>query len=181
VDVIGVMASKKHWLVLLCLLASLTALLFYSDRSDKVDPSDQTSLHTHTRPSAPFIGESILKDYAKPGSDPKNDLTWMHRALGNFSLLVKGDNPLPLGSNEEIAAALRGRNRAQLRFLPDDHPAFNASGQIIDRWNTPLFFHATSRDRMDIRSAGPDREMWTADDLHRKHDGTTLSGAALPP
>jgi hypothetical protein len=131
--------------------------------------------------SGTLIGESILKDYAKTGSEPKNDLTWMHRAIGNFSLLVKGENPLPLGSNEEIAAALRGKNRAQLRFLPDDSPVFNPSGQIIDRWGSPLFFHATSRDRLDIRSAGPDREMWTADDLHRKHDGTTLAGAALPP
>ena len=103
----------------------------------------------------------------------------MARTLENFSLLVKGDNPLPLGANEEIAVALRGKNRARLRSLPDSHRAFNATGQLVDRWGTPLYFHAQSRDRLEIRSAGPDQKMWTADDLHRKHDGRFLRGEAL--
>ncbi|MCX8499796.1 MAG: hypothetical protein ORN25_10545, partial [Caulobacteraceae bacterium] len=45
---------------------------------------------------------------------------------------------------EEIAAALRGKNRGQLRALPDDSRAFNAHGQLVDRWGSPLFFHAQS-------------------------------------
>jgi hypothetical protein len=36
------------------------------------------------------------------------------------------------------------------------------------------------RDRIDIRSAGPDREMWTADDLHRRHEGEFFRGEMLP-
>lgn len=99
--------------------------------------------------------------------------------LGNFALLVKGADPLPLGANEEIAAALRGKNKAALRALSDGHPVFNAQGQLVDRWRTPLYFHASSRDRLDIRSAGPDRVMWTGDDFHRKHDGRYLRGEAL--
>lgn len=126
-----------------------------------------------------LIGEKILGHYAEPGALPQEDLIRLGHALENFALLVKGDNPLPLGSNEELAVALRGRNRAQLRFLPDSHPVFNAKGQLVDRWGTPLFFHAISRDRLDIRSAGPDKAMWTDDDLHRRHDGRFLRGAEL--
>ena len=38
---------------------------------------------------------------------PEQDLTDLAHALANFSLLIKGDNPLPMGSNEEIADTLR--------------------------------------------------------------------------
>jgi len=130
------------------------------------------------RPDPPFA-ERILADFAAASLPPERDLDAISRVLGNFMLLVKGDSPLPLGANEEIAAAMRGKNRAHLRALPDNHRAFNARGQLIDRWDTPLYFHAESRDRLDIRSAGPDRVMWTADDLHRTPDGRFLRGAAL--
>lgn len=127
----------------------------------------------------PLTGELILQHYADPARAPEEDLVEMSHALDNFALLVKGDNPIPLGANEEIALALKGKNRLQMRFLPDTHPAFNPKGQLIDRWGTALFFHANDRTRLDIRSAGPDRMMWTADDLHRKHDGSFLRGEAL--
>lgn len=130
-------------------------------------------------PADPPFAERILADYADPARPPEDDLRDIARMLGNFALLVKGDNPLPLGANEEIAAALRGKNRAGLRALPEDHRAFNAKGQMVDRWGSPLYFHAQSRDRLEIRSAGPDRVMWTADDLHRKHDGQFLHGEEL--
>jgi hypothetical protein len=127
----------------------------------------------------PPFAERILADYGDPARPPEDDLRDIARTLENLALLVKGESPLPLGANEEIAAALRGRNRAALRALPDDHRAFNAQGQLVDRWATPLYFHAESRDRLDVRSAGPDKRMWTADDLHRKHDGRFLRGEAL--
>ena len=62
-------------------------------------------------PTAPLFGERILEHYADPARLPEEDLQAIARTLENFSLLVKGDNPLPLGANEEIAAALRGKNR----------------------------------------------------------------------
>jgi hypothetical protein len=35
---------------------------------------------------------------------------------------------------------------------------------MCDRWGTPYFFHQVSKTEMEIRSAGPDRRMWTGDD-----------------
>ena len=134
---------------------------------------------SQSKAGKPFIGTTILQRYADPASKPEDDLTLMSRALGNFSLLVKGDDPLPLGANEDIAEALRGRNKARLRFLPDDSPVFDRQGRFIDRWGAPLYFHAESRARLDIRSSGPDGRMWTADDLRRRHDGGFLKGEAL--
>lgn len=146
-------------------------------RTPKSDAAPVTP--AHPAGDERLIGEIILEHYAEPATLPQEDLVRLAHALNNFALLVKGDNPLPQGSNEELAAALRGRNRAQLRFLPETHPVFNAPGQLVDRWGTPLFFHAVSRDRLDIRSAGPDKVMWTEDDLHRRHDGRFLRGEEL--
>jgi hypothetical protein len=142
-------------------------------------PARPASESVSAPPPAPPFAERILEQYADPARPPEDDLQAMARTLDNFSLLVKGDNPLPLGANEEIAAALRGKNKAALRALPDTHRAFNDRGQLVDRWGTPLYFHAQARDRLEIRSAGPDRAMWTADDLHRLPDGRYLRGDTL--
>lgn len=78
------------------------------------------------------------------------------------SALRDGD---PVGENAEITAALSGRNKLGLAFIPRDNPAINAKGQLCDRWGTPYFFHQLSGTAMEIRSAGPDHRLWTADDV----------------
>lgn len=72
---------------------------------------------------------------------------------------------MPIGTNAEITAALAGDNRLGHAPLPADHPAIDEQGRLLDRWGTPFFFHQLSRDRMDIRSAGPDRHLFTDDDI----------------
>jgi hypothetical protein len=70
----------------------------------------------------------------------------------------------PIGENIEITGALTGGNTFKLALVPKDHPAINADGELCDRWGTPFRFHQISGDRMEIRSAGPDRKFGTADD-----------------
>lgn len=133
------------------------------------------------RQHSPLPGDDILKDYAQPDTRPQDDLNALAHVFSNLTLLIKGDSPFRMGANEEFAAALRGKNQTKLRFMSDSHRVFNAQGQIVDRWDTPVYFHAAAHDRIDIRSAGPDRQMWTADDLHRRYDGTFPKGEALNP
>lgn len=71
----------------------------------------------------------------------------------------------PVGSNAEITAALQGRNATQVAFVPRGHTAVNRDGELCDRWGSPFFFHAESALRMEVRSAGPDRRLWTEDDV----------------
>lgn len=183
-------SSRSRWLSLAALAAAVVALVLFSSRKTArpavlappgIPTAPAPAAHPTGAPAArgPLFGERILARYGDPARPPEEDLHGIAHTLENFALLVKGDNPIPLGANEEIAAALRGKNRGKLRSLPDEHRAFNAGGQLVDRWGTPLFFHAQSRDRIDIRSAGPDRKMWTADDLHRTPDGRFLRGEAL--
>lgn len=171
---------------------TLTALIFaplvlfvldrLSLKKSASQPTTYQAQMTSTKSDAslsPFLGTPILKDYASAAQPPQQDLTDLSNALSNFALLIKGAQPIPLGANEEIAAALRGKNKTKTTFLPADAPCFNAQGQVVDRWQSPLFFHVLDQHRIDIRSAGPDKEMWTADDLHRRYDGQFVRDEAL--
>jgi hypothetical protein len=136
---------------------------------------------TFSNQSPPFLGQTILRDYANPNRSPENDLTLMSRLMENSLLLLKSAADRPLSANEDWAALFRGRNTAHERFLPDSHVALNANGQLIDRWGTPLFFHAVGGGRFEIRSAGPDKTLWTGDDIHRNSDGHFRRGSELNP
>lgn len=74
-----------------------------------------------------------------------------------------GENPV--GTNPEITSALQGANPKQINFLKADGNRVNAQGELVDVWGTPYFFHQLSAHEMEIRSAGPDRVMYTGDDL----------------
>lgn len=71
----------------------------------------------------------------------------------------------PVGTNPEITSALMGRNHLLLVLIPNHHPAVNLKGELCDRWGRPFFFHQLSGVRMEIRSSGADRQMWTDDDV----------------
>lgn len=96
---------------------------------------------------------------------PEAELLLVHGLLERYRMFVKDHATAPAGSNAELVRRLQGRNRANLAFIPATHPALNESGELIDRWGTPYFFHALSSTRTEIRSAGPDRRLWTDDDL----------------
>ncbi len=132
-------------------------------------------------PTPPLLGEVILRDYASPSTSPENDLTSLAHLMDNFTLLVKSAFDRPLSANEDWAAALRGLNPAHERFLPDTSIALDAQGRLVDRWGTPLFFHAIGNHQFELRSAGPDKKLWTADDIHRNANGSFRHGAELNP
>lgn len=73
----------------------------------------------------------------------------------------------PVGTNTEITDALMGNNRKSARLAPED-ARLNGTGEMVDRWGVPYFFHQLSATSMEIHSAGPDRKMGTDDDIiHR--------------
>ena len=70
----------------------------------------------------------------------------------------------PIGTNAEITAALLGNNLKQMRLeIPEGSTVKN--NELCDPWGTAYFFHQINQSTMEIRSAGPDRTMWTSDDL----------------
>jgi hypothetical protein len=72
----------------------------------------------------------------------------------------------PVGTNPEITASLHGGNPKGADFIDAEAGMrIDAGGNLIDPWGTPYFFHQLSGQEMEIHCAGPDRKMWTADDL----------------
>lgn len=67
--------------------------------------------------------------------------------------------------NAAVMERLTGKVRGGVRMFPPDHRRINAQGALCDAWGTPFFFHHLSSQSLDVRSAGPDREFYTADDL----------------
>jgi len=75
----------------------------------------------------------------------------------------------PVGTNPEITTALNGGNPKQVRFIqPGSGITINRTGELVDSWNTPLFFHQLAANETEIRSAGPDRVLYTRDDIVTK-------------
>lgn len=116
-------------------------------------------------PPVPGAERSALADALNaPSGDIHADLRVVTVLLEAFRTNFPHDGN-PVGSNAEITAALAGRNRLHVAVLPPNHPAINARGELCDRWGTPFFFHAESGLRMEVRSAGPDKKLWTDDDV----------------
>ncbi|BDS05117.1 hypothetical protein NT6N_01570 [Oceaniferula spumae] len=97
-----------------------------------------------------------------PNQTPEEDLSLIQSMLG-FHRRALGGNPV--GLNDEITAALTGKNVKGAVSLPPTHPAISDKGELLDRWGTPYRFHAYSAKVMEIHSAGPDKKFFTSDDL----------------
>ena len=83
-------------------------------------------------------------------------------ALRDYRTALGGN---PVGTNAEITSSLLGNNLKQVKIPMPDGTTVNGTGEMCDPWGTPLFFHQQSGTKMEIRSAGPDRQMHTADDV----------------
>lgn len=105
---------------------------------------------------------TLADDLNSPRTDVHSDLRLVNEIFVAYRGAVRDEDPV--GENVEITAALKGRNKLGFAFIPPDCPALNAKGELCDRWGHPYFFHQLSGVKMEIRSAGPDGVMWTADD-----------------
>lgn len=121
-------------------------------------------------PLAPTPAAVSVSDMAKTlndgASDVDADLKIIDDILIGFRTTVKEGNPV--GTNREITRVLTGRNKFRLAWIDPAHSAINDEGELCDRWGTPYFFHQLSAYAMGIRSAGPDREMYSEDDVVRE-------------
>lgn len=111
------------------------------------------------------LSAGYLQGYGEEGADPRRDLALVKDVIEAFSYSVKVPDALPTAGNREIVRALQGENAYRIRFVTPGARFLNDDGELLDRWGTPLHFHFVEASDVAIRSAGPDRTMWTADDL----------------
>ncbi len=145
-----------------------------SPTDDLIEPFSEPTL----APAAPPLPKAVrvsAREETPDGTEPApaestlppaTVLENMRSALRQYHARFREN---PVGDNAEITSALTGGNARQAVFAQvEDGLRVNSQGQLIDSWGTPFFFHALSRNEMEIRSAGPDRRMWTTDDLATK-------------
>lgn len=111
-------------------------------------------------PDPPFEG---IEELNAAGRTVQDDLALLNQVFLSWQTNFPAEGN-PVGSNADITAALTGRNRLRYALVPPRHPAISAEGELVDRWGTPYFFHQLDGRRMEIRSAGPDRRLYTEDD-----------------
>jgi hypothetical protein len=118
--------------------------------------------------SSPVSAPPVVAPVSKPGpaSQPEREgraeveaVSYMFR---DFRTRM-GENPV--GSNAEIMQSVMGGNPVKARLGPPEGQSLNEQGELVDKWGTPYFFHQMSKDKMEIRSAGPDMKLWTNDDV----------------
>ncbi len=127
-------------------------------------PAASAAAATPTKPAGPVPSPLPPPDYSGP--PPATVLENLRLTFHQYAAMYGGN---PVGTNPEITRALNGDNPKQVRFIhPEDGLRINDKGEMVDPWGTPFFFHQLSGQVMEIHCAGPDRRMWTADDLVTK-------------
>lgn len=173
---------STRWRYRVGIFAAATVLILWTVRRHEPEPPapppititapapDNTPIPTPAPPaeSPTASPEIVVADFATDlertlieAENPEAHLQAVEQILF-FYRRAFGENPV--GQNEDITTALLGANPQRLALLPPASPAIK-DGQLIDPWGTPYWFHPVSGQEMEIRSAGPDRELFTADDL----------------
>jgi hypothetical protein len=95
--------------------------------------------------------------------EPATVVQNVSRVIRQYGEMFGGN---PVGNNQEITSELSGKNPKHINFISTDAGmTINGNGELVDPWGTPYFFHQLSGADTEIHSAGPDRIMWTADDI----------------
>lgn len=98
--------------------------------------------------------------------NPTEDRAALGDAVRNYLEAITPDQRPPLGTNEEITRALSAGEDLGKSAIPANHPAI-VRGELVDRWGSPWSFHPLSANIIEVRSAGPDRKLFTGDDIVR--------------
>lgn len=86
----------------------------------------------------------------------------MSRTIHQYGEMFGGN---PVGDNADFTRQLGGQNPKHINFINVEAGMQIQDGQLVDPWGTPYFFHQLSGSDTEVRSAGPDKIMWTADDI----------------
>jgi hypothetical protein len=131
-------------------------------RRDRIAPTaGQTPLPATGRVAIAAVPAPSLTNET---ADAQRAVRELHERIAGFLLAVKDPYRPPLGDNRDITRALTGRNRRGLAMVASNEMTI-VDEQIVDRWGTPYWFHARAPDAIDVVSAGPDRMLFTPDDL----------------
>lgn len=113
----------------------------------------------------PVVLHELAGEYSQqivaPNQSPQERLSAVMSLLDFYTQAL---GSTPCGHNELVVSALLGDNEKGAQMILNDCPAIR-QGQLVDEWGEPYWFHTVSNREIDVRSAGPDRELFTSDDV----------------
>lgn len=166
------MTVNRNWQWGLVALTGVAIIAVLSRREgDQAEPAPAQEVASEkgepaaaTPPPEPVlmpVAKELSDALIRPEGSPEEELQTVGQLL-HFYRQGFGENPV--GQNEDVVSALTGENQHRAAYLPKDSPSI-VDGKLVDRWGSPYWFHPVSGREMEIRSAGPDRELFTTDDL----------------
>jgi len=94
---------------------------------------------------------------------PIKEIEALANILASYS---ESSGALPTAeNNSRVMSQLRGANPSKRAWFPPEHPRINNRGELLDAYGSPYNFHFESGQKVTLRSAGPDCEFFTEDDL----------------
>ena len=178
---------KIRWILIPALILAAIAIYFANNHgakpgtTHKTQQSREVSSNTQSEPptqTSPAKTDSRLKRLSngfveyKPALEtsraistaktPEEMLILIQQVFNHYRFAYK-ENPVGV-ENFEITEQLLGKNPKKIIFIDMDNPALRGN-ELVDQWDTPYFFHALSAEVMEVHSAGPDKILWTEDDI----------------
>ena len=141
--------------------SSNTVAIIQSNFARVQTPAPQIVAGTAAQFSTPPAGPATTPQLTT--IPPETAVQNMSRAIHQYGQMFGGN---PVGTNPEFAKQLGGDNPKHINFISTDAGMrLDGDGDLVDPWGTPYFFHQISGSDTEVRSAGPDKIMWTADDI----------------
>lgn len=171
--------NRKLQLIAAISLALFIALIFILRSSHETRDEAVTKQAPITKPSPtrgavavlPADPSDLQKVYSHPlavsfGDNPELAAKEPVMLLEILEFYRMEFGSFPAGQeNRDIMNALAGNNPGKLPIFPRTHPRIDRNGDLLDAWAKPFVFHPVSSQYLEVRSCGPDGEIFTADDI----------------
>jgi len=178
------LASRRARLAGVSLAVGLFALLIYvgnKPASNPVpDPASKTPPEKFSEPiNTSSTNKPFSKNVERPASPmpphPESVLLGTERlsppaqarlVAGILDSFRESEGAYPTAEdNPGVIRQLLGENSTRRAFLSPDTPAINAEGALLDAEGSPYHFHFISSQELELRSAGPDGQLYSEDDI----------------
>lgn len=110
-------------------------------------------------------GSPLVAELLRSDGTVADDIEIVRQLISQYFTALQNHAGPPIGDNADLVRALTGKNPLRLTVIPPGHAAVSEGGQLRDRWGTPYHLHRIAERDYEIRSAGPDRKLFTADDV----------------
>jgi len=169
--------AMKRAFTLGCLVFALLLSIYWLSGSHDYEPPPSppntgiatppapTTRVSNIPPPTTSTGTPLAAELHLPDRTLQQDVDTLRQIIQQYFEAIQNRPGPPIGDDADLARVLKGRNPLKLIVVPTTHPIFSADGRMRDRFGTPYHIHARSRTAIDIRSAGPDRKLFTEDDV----------------